>query len=42
MKKPGELLILGAYDLVYNQNIDKEPYHKTYKKNRIRMFKEIK
>jgi hypothetical protein len=33
-------LYISAWLVVYNQNIDKEPYHKTYK-SRIRMFKEI-
>jgi hypothetical protein len=33
--------ILGLYDLAYNQNVDKEPYHKTYEEAELECLKKL-
>ena len=35
------ITILGYYDLAYNQNIAKEPYHKTYEEAELECLKKL-
>jgi hypothetical protein len=36
-----EISVLGDYNLVYNQNINTEPYHKSYEEARLQCLKKL-